>query len=76
MYSTFSRWSKHNVFEKIFKASVGHLKSDPIAGQLSEINLDGTHSLAKNGAEAVAYQRRKKGKTTNLLVKIKYNYNF
>ncbi len=44
-----------NFFEKIFKASVALLKSDHLAGQLSEINLDGTHSLAKNGAEAVAY---------------------
>ena len=34
---------------------------------LSEINLDGTHALAKKGGESVAYQRRKKAKTTNIL---------
>ena len=34
---------------------------------LSELNLDGTHSLAKKGGQSVAYQRRKKGKTSNIL---------
>ena len=34
---------------------------------LSELNLDGTHSLAKKGGPSVAYQRRKKGKTSNIL---------
>lgn len=35
--------------------------------ELSEINLDGSHSLAKKGGESVAYQGRKKAKTTNIL---------
>jgi hypothetical protein len=34
---------------------------------LSELNLDGTHTLAKKGGESVAYQGRKKGKTSNIL---------
>ena len=34
---------------------------------LSEINLDGTHAIAKKGGESVAYQGRKKAKTTNIL---------
>lgn len=34
---------------------------------LSELNLDGTHAIAKKGGEAVAYQGRKKAKTTNVL---------
>ena len=34
---------------------------------LSELNLDGTHTLAKKGGQSVAYQRRKKGKTSNIL---------
>jgi transposase len=34
---------------------------------LSALNLDGTHSLAKKGGESVAYQRCKKGKTSNIL---------
>jgi hypothetical protein len=35
---------------------------------MSSIQLDGTHTLAKRGGEAVAYQGRKKGKTCNLLI--------
>jgi len=34
---------------------------------LSELNLDGTHTPAKKGGEAVAYQGRKKAKTSNIL---------
>lgn len=34
---------------------------------LSEISLDGTHTLAKKGGESVVYQGRKKGKTCNIL---------
>lgn len=34
---------------------------------MSELNLDGTHCLAKKGGESVAYQGRKKGKTCNIL---------
>lgn len=31
------------------------------------LNLDGSHALAKKGGEAVAYQGRKKAKTSNIL---------
>jgi len=34
---------------------------------LSELNFDGTHAIAKKGGESVAYQGRKKAKTTNIL---------
>ena len=34
---------------------------------LSELNLDGSHTLAQKGGEAVAYQGRKKAKTSNTL---------
>jgi transposase len=34
---------------------------------LSILNLDGSHTLAKKGGESVAYQGRKKGKTSNIL---------
>jgi hypothetical protein len=33
----------------------------------SELNLDGSHVIAKKGGESVAYQGRKKAKTTNIL---------
>jgi transposase len=34
---------------------------------LSELNLDGTHTLAKKGGESVAYQGRKHANTSNIL---------
>jgi predicted ATPase len=40
---------------------------------LSELNLDGSHAIAKKGGEAVAYQGRKKAKTTNILPITDYN---
>ncbi len=33
----------------------------------SELNLDGSHALAKKGGQAVAYQPRKRAKTSNIL---------
>ncbi len=35
---------------------------------MSSVQLDGTHTPAKRGGEAVAYQRRKKCKTSNMLI--------
>ena len=34
---------------------------------LSELNLDGSHAIAKKGGQSVAYQGRKKANTTNIL---------
>jgi transposase len=34
---------------------------------LSELNLDGSHAIAKKGGESVAYQGRKRAKTSNIL---------
>lgn len=34
---------------------------------LTVLNLDGSHAIAKKGGESVAYQVRKKAKTTNIL---------
>jgi hypothetical protein len=34
---------------------------------LSVLNMDGSHAVAKKGGEAVAYQGRKKAKTSNIL---------
>ena len=35
---------------------------------MSSIQLDGTHTPTKRGGEAVAYQGRKKSKTSNMLI--------
>jgi len=34
---------------------------------LSELNLDGSHAIAKKGGQSVAYQARKRAKTSNIL---------
>jgi transposase len=34
---------------------------------LAELNLDGSHAIAKKGGESVAYQGRKRAKTSNIL---------
>ena len=34
---------------------------------LTQLNLDGSHALAKKGGESVAYQHRKRAKTSNIL---------
>lgn len=34
---------------------------------LEELNMDGTHTIAKKGGESAAYQGRKKAKTTNII---------
>ena len=67
VHRMFDRWSERGVFSDVFESSVGTLQKSKPHAQLSEINLDGTHSLAKNGGEEVAYQFRKKGQTRNLL---------
>jgi len=35
--------------------------------ELSSVQLDGSHTLAKNGGAAIGYQSRKTGHTTNTL---------
>jgi hypothetical protein len=34
---------------------------------LTQLNLDGSHGLAKKGGDSVAYQHRKRAKTSNIL---------
>ena len=48
----------------MWQASILTIRDDL---NLSELNLDGSHTLAKKGGESVAYQGRKKAKTCNLL---------
>lgn len=63
-YHHFRKWSADDSFQYVFKASIVaimfHLS-------ISEINLDGTHTIAKKGGEKVTYQNRKKAKTSNIL---------
>jgi transposase len=50
--------------ERVWQHSIEVIEGDL---DLTHLNLDGSHAVAKKGGEAVAYQGRKKAKTSNIL---------
>lgn len=64
VYYHFRKWSRDGSLQKVWEHSIMTISP---ALNLSEINLDGSHVIAKKGGEEVAYQGRKKAKTTNIL---------
>lgn len=64
IYYHFRKWCRDGSFKKMFKNSVLEIKDFL---NLSELNFDGTHTIAKKGGDKVSYQGRKKAKTTNIL---------
>lgn len=62
----FRKWSKDGSLEQVWTHSLDVLKAEA-ALDLSQLNLDGTHTIAKKGGESVAYQGRKRAKTSNIL---------
>jgi transposase len=64
VYYHFRKWSCDGSLQRVFERSL-----DAIRNQIDtkHINLDGSHTQAKKGGEAVAYQGRKKAKTSNIL---------
>ena len=64
IYYHFRKWSRDGSLQQVWQASIMTISAEL---NLSELNLDGTHAIAKKGGEAVAYQGRKKAKTTNVL---------
>jgi transposase len=64
VYYHFRKWSKDGSLEAVFQSSVLTIQDEL---DLSEVNLDGSHTIAKKGGESVSYQGRKKAKTSNLL---------
>jgi len=65
VYYHFQKWSKDGSWEKVWQAVLEEYKH---LLDLSSIQLDGTHTPAKRGGEAVGYQGRKKCSTSNLLI--------
>lgn len=63
-YYYFNKWAKLGLWETMFTSLLKLHKSKL---DLSTIQLDGSHTIAKRGGEAVAYQGRKKAKTSNAL---------
>ena len=65
VYYHFNKWSQTGVWEECYRKLLLDYKSKL---DLSVINLDGTHTPAKRGGEAVGYQGRKRCKTSNMLI--------
>lgn len=64
VYYYFNKWFKDGSFQKAWLAI---LQQNKKWLDLSSLQLDGSHTIAKQGGEAVGYQGRKKAKTTNAL---------
>ena len=60
----FNRWSKTGCWERVW---LNLLKAHRSELNLSSLQLDGSHTPAKNGGDATGYQGRKACKTTNAL---------
>ncbi len=65
VYYHFQKWSKDNSWEKMWYII---LEKHRNILDISSIQLDGTHTPTKRGGQAVAYQGRKKSKTSNMLI--------
>ena len=55
VYYHFRKWSRDGSLEQVWRGSILTISEDL---NLSELNLDGSHALAKKGGESVAYQGR------------------
>ena len=64
IYYHFRKWSKDGSWKQMWTKLLCAHKSEL---DMSSVHLDGSHTPAKRGGEAVAYQKRKKSKTTNAL---------
>jgi transposase len=64
VYYHFRKWCKDGSFRRVWENSILSAGDSP---DLSLPNFDGTQTVAKKGGESVAYQGRKKAKTSNIL---------
>lgn len=64
VYYHFRNWITDGVFSK---AWTDLLKQNKSKLDMSIVNFDGSQTISKKGGEYVAYQNRKKAKTTNML---------
>jgi transposase len=64
VYHHYRKWSRDGSLEQVFKQSILSIQDQL---NMHHLNLDGSHAPAKKGGEAVAYQGRKKAKTSNVL---------
>lgn len=62
VYYYFNKWSKEGCFKKIW---ISLLREHKRYLDMSSVQIDGSHTRSRNGGEAVGYQGRKSGKTSN-----------
>jgi len=65
VYHHFQKWCKDGSWQEAWE---NILSKNKHLLDLSSIQIDGTHTPTKRGGEAVAYQGRKKSKTSNMLI--------
>ena len=65
VFHHFRTWVKNGSWERVWQELTRAYK---FLLDLSTAQFDGSHSLAKRGGSAVGYQRRKRGKTSNILL--------
>ena len=64
IYYHFRKWSKDGSWKHMWTKLLSLNKATL---DMSSVEFDGSHTPAKRGGEAIAYQNRKKAKTTNAL---------
>jgi transposase len=64
VYYHFRKWSGDGSLERVWQHSLEVIRAEV---DMTHLNLDGSHTMAKKGGESVAYQGRKKAKTCNIL---------
>jgi transposase len=60
----FRKWCRDGSLKQVWHNSIAAIRE---LLEVAELNLDGSHTIAKKGGESVAYQGRKKAKTSNIL---------
>jgi hypothetical protein len=64
VYYHYRKWSRDGFLEWLWQHSV---QADPDDLDTSVLNVDGSHAVPRKAGQAVAYQGRKKAKTSNIL---------
>src|SRR2546423_2208255 len=64
VYHHFRKWSRDGSLERVWQHSILAIQEEL---DLSVLNLDGSHAVAKKGGEEVANLARKRAKTSNIL---------
>jgi len=65
VYYYYQKWCEVGIFSQLYNL---FLKANKDILDLSNLNLDGTHTATKKAVESSGYQKRKSARTSNILV--------